>query len=149
MIRELQKKTPARYNLKFIIQAVQVSFPNHHGSQTTSFRTERETIRVDMQLCGGAIPQKPHALHKHLKPTSNVPFSMCEKSLRYVIHPPVYLQTGETHCFWSRHSDTIIICHPTLKSSHPKWHPSKWMPNEDKSSFLSTASCLEGITPMR
>lgn len=28
-----------------------------------------------------------HALHKYLKPTSNAPFSMCEKSLRYVIHP--------------------------------------------------------------
>lgn len=49
--------------------------------------------------------------------------------------PPVYIQAGKTYCFWSWYSETIIICHPTLKSSHPKWHPSKWMSNEDKSAF--------------
>lgn len=48
----------------------------------------------------------------------------------------VHLHTAETHCFWSRCSETIIICHPTLKSSHPKWHSSERMPNEDKSSFF-------------
>lgn len=56
--------------------------------------------------------------------------------------------SGKTHWFWSWCSQTIIICHPTLKSSHPKWQPSKWMPNEDESSFLRMASCVEGITPM-
>lgn len=65
----------------------------------------------------------------------------------YVIHPPVCPQTGEVHCFGSQCGETIIICHPTLKSSYPKWQPSEWMPNEDKSSFWEQPPVWKELRP--
>lgn len=69
------------------------------------------------------------------------------KELTLCHPPPVYLQTGETHCFWSWYGETIIICHPTLKSSHPKWHPSKWISNEDKSTFWEQPPVWKELRP--
>lgn len=118
-------------------------------------------------MCGGEIHMNSKGRIPHTN-ISNQPallhFPCVKRAYVMSSTPCTSLQwckkTTTTHCFffggglffclfvfWSRCGDTIIICHPTLKSSHPKWHTSEWMPNEDKSSSWEQPPVWKELRP--
>lgn len=92
------------------------------------------TIKVTVGMCIGEMECEQIAFTQIYQ--TNQQFQCVRRS--WVTSFTLPCVSGKTHWFWTWCSQTITICHPTLKTSRPKWQHSKWMPNEDKRSFFES-----------